>query len=219
MEKNKITTHNSYKFIKDNTLKDLNQSYFNNIINTNTSDPYIIGHSDRVSEYSVLIGKKMGLDNDTIDSLRIGGLFHDIGKIGIPDDILLKDSKLNENEYSQIKKHTSIGANLFKENSNLKSIIPIIEYHHEKYDGTGYPSNLKGSDIPLIARITAVADTFDAITSKRSYKGAFSVNDAISEIKKCSGSQLDPEVANVFLDILENNYSDIKNIQEKYKIV
>ena len=133
-------------------------------------DPYTRGHSDRVSEFSVLIGQKMNLDSDTIHDLKIGGLFHDIGKIGIPDSILLKESKLNDNEYSQIKNHPTIGAHILGDAKVFENIIPIVKHHHEKFDGTGYPSGLKGTEIPLIARIASVADTFDAMTSKRTYR-------------------------------------------------
>ena len=121
-------------------------------------DPYTRGHSDRVSEYSVLIGEKLGLPEDQIKTLRIGGLFHDIGKIGIPDSILLKPDKLSDDEYSQIKNHPSIGAHILGSAKIFQDIIPIVKHHHEKYDGNGYPSRLKGDEIPYLARIAAVAD-------------------------------------------------------------
>ena len=180
-------------------------------------DPYTRGHSDRVSEFSVLIGQKMNLDSDTIHDLKIGGLFHDIGKIGIPDSILLKESKLNDNEYSQIKNHPTIGAHILGDAKVFENIIPIVKHHHEKFDGTGYPSGLKGSEIPLIARIASVADTFDAMTSKRTYRDSLPISVVKEELKRCSGSQFDPEIASVFLDILENDYCKIVEIQEKYK--
>ena len=105
-------------------------------------DPYTRGHSDRVSEFAVLIGTKMGLDEKTIHILKIGGLFHDIGKIGIPDSILLKESKLSDDEYSQIKNHPTIGAHILGNATVFQDIIPIVKYHHERYDGRGYPSQL-----------------------------------------------------------------------------
>ena len=180
-------------------------------------DPYTRGHSDRVSEFSILIGQKINLDSDTIHDLKIGGLFHDIGKIGIPDSILLKESKLNDNEYSQIKNHPTIGAHILGDAKVFENIIPIVKHHHEKFDGTGYPSGLKGSEIPLIARIASVADTFDAMTSKRTYRDSLPISVVKEELKRCSGSQFDPEIASVFLDILENDYCKIVEIQEKYK--
>lgn len=180
-------------------------------------DSYTRGHSDRVSEYSVLIGTKMGLDDNTLHILKIGGLFHDIGKIGIPDSILLKESKLDDNEYYQIKNHPTIGAHMLGDATIFQDIIPMVKHHHERFDGKGYPSQLQGTDIPLVARIAAVADTFDAMTSKRSYRNALPLDVVISEIEKCSGTQFDPEIAAVFLDILKNDYKAIQDIQNKYK--
>lgn len=180
-------------------------------------DPYTRGHSDRVSEFSVLIGNKMGLDSKTIRILQIGGLFHDIGKIGIPDSILLKESKLDDNEYSQIKNHPSIGAHMLGNAEIFKDIIPVVLHHHEKYDGNGYPSKLAGNDIPLVARIAAIADTFDAMTSKRTYRDALPIEVVIEEFQRCSGTQFDPEITNIFLDILKNDYNKIQEIQENYK--
>ena len=179
-------------------------------------DPYTRGHSDRVSEYAVLIGRKMGLSEDEIKTLQIGGLFHDIGKIGVPDTILQKEAKLTDDEYSQIKNHPSIGAHILGEAEAFKDIIPIVKYHHERFDGRGYPSRLSGEKIPLLARITAVADTFDAMTSKRSYRNALDLQFVKEEIQRCKGTQFDPQIADVFLDILDNNFEKIKEIQEKY---
>lgn len=180
-------------------------------------DPYTRGHSDRVSEYSVLIGEKMNLDKNTLHILKVGGLFHDIGKIGIPDSILLKDSKLDDDEYSQIKNHPIIGVHMLGDADIFKDIIPIVKHHHERFDGRGYPSMLSGTDIPLVARIAAVADTFDAMTSKRTYRNALPLDVVKAEIAKYSGTQFDPDIATIFLDILENEYSKIEDIQEKYK--
>ena len=179
-------------------------------------DPYTRGHSDRVSEYSVLIGEKMGLSEENIKTLRVGGLFHDIGKIGIPDSILLKTDKLSDDEYSEIKNHPTIGAHILGAASIFKNIIPIVKHHHERFDGRGYPSGLKGDEIPFLARITAVADTFDAMTSKRSYRNALDLQFVKEEIQRCKGTQFDPQIADVFLDILDNNFEKIKEIQEKY---
>lgn len=179
-------------------------------------DSYTRGHSDRVSEYSVLIGEKLGLPAEQIKTLRIGGLFHDIGKIGIPDSILLKPAKLTDEEYSQIKNHPSIGAHILGSAAIFQDIIPIVKHHHERYDGNGYPSKLKGEEIPYLARIAAVADTFDAMTSRRSYRGPIDVEHVKEEIKRCEGTQFDPQIAEVFLEILNNDFDKIKEIQEKY---
>ena len=180
-------------------------------------DPYTRGHSDRVSEYSVLIGKKLGLDEKTLHILKIGGLFHDIGKIGIPDSILLKESKLSDEEYSQIKNHPMIGVHMLGDAAIFTDILPIVKHHHERYDGRGYPSQLVGENIPYVARIAAVADTFDAMTSKRSYRDSLPIDIVRAEIERCSGTQFDPNIAKVFLDIMDNDFDSIREIQEKYK--
>lgn len=179
-------------------------------------DPYTKGHSDRVAEFSVLIGKKLGLSEEDLKTLRIGGLFHDIGKIGIPDSILLKDERLTPEEYSEIKHHPSIGTHILSNATIFSNIIPIVKHHHERYDGRGYPENLKGEDIPLLARIATVADAFDAMSSRRTYRNSLDINTIIDEIKKNSGTQFDSKITDVFLDILENEYDLIKEIQEKY---
>ena len=180
-------------------------------------DPYTRGHSDRVSEYSVLIGKKLGLDEKTLHILKIGGLFHDIGKIGIPDSILLKESKLSDEEYSQKKNHPMNGVHMLGDAAIFTDILPIVKHHHERYDGRGYPSQLVGDDIPYVARIAAVADTFDAMTSKRSYRDSLPIDVVRAEIERCSGTQFDPNIAKVFLDIMNNDFDLIREIQEKYK--
>ena len=147
-------------------------------------DRYTRGHSDRVAEFSVLIGKYLGLSEKDLKVLRIGGLFHDIGKIGVPDSVLLKKGSLTDYEYSEIKNHPSIGKQILSNATIFQDMIPIVYYHHEKYDGTGYPSGLKGNDIPFFARITAVADTFDAMSTKRSYRNALPLSVVRNEIEK-----------------------------------
>lgn len=179
-------------------------------------DTYTRGHSDRVSEYSVLIGKYLGLPEEDLHTLKIGGLFHDIGKIGIPDSILLKEAKLSDDEYSQIKNHPAIGKHIIANATIFQDIVPIVYHHHERFDGRGYPSALAEEEIPLFARIAAVADTFDAMTSKRSYRDALPISNVMQEIERCSGSQFDPKIAEVFLDILKSHYDEVLEIQRKY---
>lgn len=179
-------------------------------------DPYTRGHSDRVSQYAVLLGKYLNLSETDLKNLQIGGLFHDIGKIGVPDNILLKETKLTDDEYSEIKNHPTIGAHILSTATIFKEIIPIVKHHHEKFDGTGYPSRLAGNDIPYLARITAVADTFDAMTSKRTYRDALPIEIVKEEFRKNMGTQFDPDVTLVFLDILENHYDEILTIQQNY---
>lgn len=138
-------------------------------------------------------------------------------KSGVPDNILRKNEKLTDSEYAEIKKHTTIGAHILSTSKMFQDIIPIVEHHHEKFDGTGYPDNLKGDEIPYLARVTAVADCFDAMTSKRIYRDSLSLDFVKNEIKKISGTQLDPNISNAFLDLLENDYDSISEIQNKYK--
>ncbi len=205
--------------LKD-TYDKLEQAYMESIetlrYTVEAKDVYTKGHSDRVSAFSVLIGQKLGLSDEDIKLLRIGGLFHDIGKIGVPDNILLKDSKLTDDEYSQIKNHPSIGAHILSNATIFADIIPIVKFHHEKFDGTGYPSRLKGEEIPYLARIATVADTFDAMTSVRPYRNALPLEIVKEEFRKLAGIQFDPEISKVFLNILENDYDKILEIQENF---
>lgn len=179
-------------------------------------DNYTRGHSDRVSQYSVLIGLNLGLSPFDLKTLRIGGLFHDIGKIGISDSILLKNGKLTEEEYNEIKKHPIIGKNILSNAEIFKDIIPIVLYHHERYDGKGYPYGLADKDIPLLARIVSVADAFDAMTSKRSYRNELSLDFVKEEIRSKIGTQFDPIVATTFLDILNNEHRLISEIHKSH---
>ena len=202
------------------TYEKLEKAYLESIqtlrYTVEAKDPYTRGHSDRVSAYSVLIGEKLGLSEDDLKILRVGGLFHDIGKIGIPDSILLKESKLTDDEYSEIKSHPAIGAHILCNAEVFKDIIPIVKHHHERYDGKGYPGQLKGKDIPYFARIATIADAFDAMTSKRTYRNSLSIDVVKAEIEKNLGTQFDPEIGKVFLDILDNAYDKIEKIKEDY---
>ena len=218
-----ISQMNIIKQINDelkDTYDKLEQAYMESIetlrFTVEAKDPYTRGHSDRVSEYSVLIGKNLGLSDEDLKTLRLGGLFHDIGKIGVPDSILLKESKLTDDEYSEIKNHPTIGAHILSNATIFKDIIPIVKHHHERYDGNGYPGKLKGEDIPYFARISAVADAFDAMTSKRTYRNSLPLDVVKEEIEKCKGTQFDPAIADIFLDILNTQYSEISQIQSKY---
>lgn len=180
-------------------------------------DTYTIRHSFRVSKYSILIGKYMKLSRSNLKILKLGGMFHDIGKISTPNSILLKNSALTNNEYLQIKAHPLIGSHILFPAKIYSKVIPIIKFHHERYDGNGYPSKLKGDAIPLFARITSIADTFDAMTSKRNYRDALPLETVISEFKRCRGRQFDPKLTDVFLNIIKNHYDEIEEIQKKYK--
>ena len=173
-------------------------------------DTYTKNHSDRVSYYAVLLAKKIGLPEEEVEIIRDGGLFHDIGKIGIPDSILQKTSPLTDDEYSDIKNHPSIGAHILQPAKIFDKIIPMVKHHHERFDGRGYPSGLKGEDIPLCARIVCIADSFDAMTSDRSYRPRYTLFKAIEEIENCKGTQFDPELADAFVVSIKENKSKIE---------
>ena len=167
-------------------------------------DSYTKGHSERVAFFSKRIAEVMGLKENEIKAIYIAGLLHDIGKIGIPDSILLKPGKLSDEEYEIIKFHPLLSYELLKHIDILKDSLPGIKYHHERWDGSGYPEGLKGQEIPLQARILAVADSFDAMTSDRIYRAGIPKTQAIAELRKLAGKHYDPEVVENALYILLN---------------
>ncbi len=155
-------------------------------------DPYTRGHSDRVTKYSVLIAKEMGMPDDFLETVRVSAQLHDVGKIGIEDRILKKPGALTAEEFEVMKTHTTKGANILRPVAQLKDMIPGIELHHESLDGRGYPHGLKAEDVPVLPRIIAVADTFDALTTNRPYQQAHDCEDALRIIHSISGKRLDP---------------------------
>jgi putative nucleotidyltransferase with HDIG domain len=169
-------------------------------------DPYTYDHSENVSKYAVQIAERMNLSKDVCKNIRTGGLLHDIGKIGIPESILTKPGKLTDVEYNIIKTHPTIGYEMLKHVDSYKKngVLDIVLYHHERYDGKGYPAGLKGSDIPLPARIVAVADTFDAMISRRVYRNEFELKHTLDVIRQNKGTQFDPEVADAFLSLFND---------------
>lgn len=167
-------------------------------------DSYTRGHSTRVAHYTLQVAEKMKLSKEDIELAHFSGHLHDIGKIGVPDGILLKTSRLSEEEYIEIKKHSEYGYNILEKVSSLKNMAKVVRHHHERWDGKGYPDNLEGEKIPLISRIIGVVDAFDAMTSTRSYRKALSYDAAIKELKKHKWSQFDGDIVDIFVDeILE----------------
>lgn len=162
------------------------------------------GHSVRVAGYSRALATAMGYDEKSVDEVYRAGLLHDVGKTGIPDLILKKEGKLTREEYGEIKEHTSIGGHILAAIETMDYLAEGAKYHHERYDGTGYPKGLAGEDIPEIGRIIAVADVFDALVSKRHYKEAMDVETAKAELLKGAGSQFDPAIVKIFIELLEN---------------
>lgn len=157
-------------------------------------DPYTRGHSDRVAKYSVLIGQQLGLSAEELDRLRISALLHDVGKIGVDDRVLKKPGALTAEEFEIMKQHPSKGANIMRPVAQLKDVLPGIELHHEHLNGKGYPYGLKGDEIPLMARIIAVSDTLDAITTNRPYQSAMDIEAALQIIRKVAGTKFDQKV-------------------------
>ncbi len=172
-------------------------------------DHYTLGHSDRVSKYAVIIGEALNLSKKEIDLLRESGTFHDVGKIGIDDNILKKAGKLTMEEYEEIKKHPQRGAVILSAVSMFENIIPIVLYHHERYDGKGYPKGLSGEEIPFLARILSIADAFDAMTTNRIYQKKLSLKEAIDELENGSGTQFDPYLVKIMIELINDKYINV----------
>lgn len=168
-------------------------------------DPFTKGHIDRVSSLAVNLGRHIGLTMAEIGTLKKGGALHDIGKIGVKDGVLLKPGKLTPEEFEEIKKHPATGENICRPLHSLKPVLPIIKHHHEKFDGSGYPSGLAGEDIPLLARIMAIVDVYDALTSRRAYRNAMTHEQAMRIFKKdISEGKFDPILFARFEELIES---------------
>lgn len=197
-----------------NMLKEIDFSYkelqeiYNALIHSfvnalDAKSPWTKGHSERVTQYAVSIAKELGLKHKDIENIRIAALLHDIGKIGTYDILLDKPGRLTDEEFKLVKMHPVKGEEILKPISQLGKILPIIRHHHERIDGNGYPDGLKGSEIPFCARILHVADSFDSMTADRPYRPNPGIEYAISEFKKYSGTQFDPQIVEAFLSVLE----------------
>lgn len=195
--------------------EELNRSYFESVMALaqaiETKDSYTRGHCDRTVRHALLIANRLGLPETEKEKVRYAAVLHDIGKIGVNESILNKPGKLTEEEYEMVKLHPKMGADIIKGIKFLEPVVPVIYHHQERYDGKGYPDGIKGEQIPIGARIIAVLDTYDAMTTDRPYRKALSREAAIAEVKRCSGTQFDPQVVEVFLQILmeedEGRYS------------
>ena len=166
-------------------------------------DPYTLGHCDRLSRYAVALGQALGLDPDMVRALRLGGYLHDLGKIAVPDGILLKPGPLDPMEQERIRAHPGAGSDLVLGLRSMELVRPIMRHHHEKWDGSGYPDGLKGAAIPLGARIISVVDVFDALHTERPYKAALPRSEAVSLlIRETDAGYWDPKVVETFLEIL-----------------
>lgn len=174
-------------------------------------DEYTAGHSRRVAEYSRKIGMRLGLEKEQIENLYYIALLHDIGKIGIPDHILNKKGKLDDDEYTEIKRHVDIGGTILSNMTVIEDIVVGARYHHERYDGTGYPDRLSGENIPLTARIICVADSFDAMYSTRSYRKALDLDYIVRELEQCAGTQFDKKVVDELVNIIKEEGEKVSN--------
>ncbi len=215
IEKYEMSSNNKVYY---NELRTLFYKTIRAISNSlDTRDSYTNGHSLRVTLYSMILARELHLDDEYLEDIEIAGLLHDIGKIVMPKNILCKNGKLTDEEFGIMKSHPDKGEKIVSNISKLQSISEWVKSHHEKYDGTGYPLGLKGEEIPLPGRIIAIADTYDAMTSTRSYRKALEHEVAISEIKRCSGTQFDPKLAELFVSLAPEIDEARKNPDEYYK--
>jgi putative nucleotidyltransferase with HDIG domain len=171
-------------------------------------DPYTAGHSLRVQRIALSLGQELGFSVKELDALRFGALFHDIGKIAIPDILLTKPSRLTEDEYELMKRHSAEGARIVAKFSRLRDSVPIIRHHHERWDGLGYPEGLAGEDIPLAAAVAGLADAWDAMTIERPYQRALSSDEALEEVIACRGTQFPPAVVDAFFNAVRKRPAD-----------
>ncbi len=206
---------------KTTTLKDLRELFYKTIKSISfaldAKDQYTHGHSLRVTLYSLVLAKEMNLSDAILEEIETAGLLHDIGKVGIPQSILCKPGKLTEEEFEIMKTHPERGEKIVKKIKKLNIISDWLKTHHERWDGKGYPLGLSGTDIPVSARIIALADTYDAMTSTRSYRQALSHETAIAEIERCAGTQFDPEFAALFIQIQDKILAAKNNPEEYYE--
>ena len=179
-----------------------------------TRDKETKGHSERVSSLASGLARTMKLSEDQVNLIETAGMFHDIGKIGIPDAILLKNGGLTDDEFMEIKKHPAMGEKILAEYAPLKAVLPIIRGHHERYDGRGYPDKLSGEDICLGARIIAVADSFDAMISNRTYRLGLGLEKTLNELRRCKNTQFDPQIVDAFLEMIDQLGEEA--FQQKY---
>jgi len=218
-----VSINQELNFELEELMKDNDSIYFDTIrslVNTiEAKDFYTRGHCDRVTEYSLMIGTKISLSRKEMNNLTYGAILHDIGKIGISENILCKVDRLTNEEFDEIKQHPKKGFEIVKDIHFLKNSIDVISHHHERYDGRGYPDGLVGENIDLLSRIVSIADAYDAMTSSRSYRSALTKENAIEELINNKGTQFDPVLVDAFVELLriECEVEDKKN-QKNIKI-
>ena len=172
--------------------------------------PTTVGHAEGVARLAAAIGAELGLDPARVEDLRVAGLLHDVGKIGISEEILVKDGPLSPSEWEEMRRHPEMGHRMLA-GARLDVVRPWVLHHHERLDGTGYPEGLGGEDIPLEAKILAVADAFDAMVHDRPYRTAVGAPAAVAELRRCAGSQFDPDVVGALADLLERGAPELSD--------
>jgi HD-GYP domain-containing protein (c-di-GMP phosphodiesterase class II) len=188
-------------------FSDLEHAYLETVLSlanaVEAKDTYTKNHAENVSQMAVLVGKELGLTGKELEDLRYGGVLHDVGKIGVPDSILNKPGKLNNEEWEHMRARAAIGADILRPVPRLAGAADIVRHHHERYDGKGYPDGLAGEDVPIGARILTTVDSYSAMVDRRSYKAARHHEDAVAELKHCAGSQFDPRAVDAFLSLFD----------------
>ena len=172
-------------------------------------DPYTAGHSRRVQRIAVAVGEELGLRPKELEALRFGGMFHDIGKLAVPDSILTKPARLTPEEYELIKEHSAEGARIVAKLGRLREAVPVIRHHHERWDGLGYPDGLAGTEIPTAAAVVGLADAWDAMTTERPYHRALDLDEAFAEVRNGRGTQFAPEVVDAFFSVVRKRPGEL----------
>ena len=202
---------------KNEQIQRMTMQTISAIANTlDAKDPYTEGHARRVSAYCVQMALELGMSKEDAENLRLVALFHDIGKVGVPDSVLKKPGRLNDEEFEEMKQHTIVGSDIIKDLSMVPGIFIGARYHHERYDGSGYPEGLKGEEIPYIARIIAVADAYDAMTTDRVYRKHLSIDQVLIELERGAGTQFDPDIVDATIKLVKSG--ELENLSPDMKM-
>ncbi len=214
--------YHQLKVDNENLIKDLKELFSGTIKAIiealDAKDSFTLGRSRRVTFYALKMASKLDISNSEKSKIELAGLLHDIGMIGVAEDILNKSQKLTQEEYEQIKRHVHHSVKILEDIKQLYEVIEIIKYHHEHFDGNGYPYGLKGESIPIGSRIIAVADAYDSMVSNRAYRQGLSSDEALQRIEEKSGTQFDPYVVQLFKEVLPEAAREVKEYEEKMKI-